>query len=66
MLKQLVDMNKDKYDFSYTKDQYYGVADMFALPVSLLATRRKNYVGSFPGLFLTILFFIVIISFVSY
>ena len=51
-------MNTDKIN--------YGKIDLFAIPVSLFATRRKQYSGSCVGVLLTILFVCCILGFLSF
>ena len=42
----------------------YG--DLFAIPVSIFPTRRRKYAGSIFGFTLTLVFVILIVSFLSY
>ena len=44
----------------------YTSADLFAIPVSLFGTRKKQFYGSLPGFFLSIIFTVVIIGFIGY
>jgi len=44
----------------------YGSIDLFAIPVSILATRRKEYSGSIPGIALTSIFLVLILTFISF
>ena len=42
----------------------FGFADLFAIPVSLFKTRRKEFVGSFLGFLLSMLLLISIFGYV--
>ena len=44
----------------------YSYVDMFAIPVSLFATRRKQFSGSLPGFILTLQVLSVIIGYIYY
>ena len=44
----------------------YGYVDLFAIPVSIFPTRRKEYSGSVPGILMTSLFVVLILSFISF
>ena len=44
----------------------FGAFDVFSIPVSLFATRRKQHMGSIPGFMLTVLLFILLLVFIVY
>ena len=44
----------------------YSFADIFAIPVSLFATRRKHYIGSIPGFILTSILVSMILFYIGF
>ena len=44
----------------------YALFDIFAIPVSLFATRRIQYYGSLAGMILSAIMVIIILVFMTY
>ena len=44
----------------------YSFADIFAIPVSLFATRRRHYIGSIPGFILSSMFISMILCYIGF